>query len=670
MAVISKKTYIVSQKYWAGANPFIFKGYSDLNADGLLDIVVAAGVFPPAAKKETIPKILLQQINGSFIEVEIKGSSKGFVHPRRVAFGDFNGDQKVDIVIVGHGYDTYPFEGETSTVLINSRGKFINHSDWMPQIPAFTHSVAVGDVNKDGLDDIFLGNIWSQNLVTPKLLFSQKYGGFQEAILPSQVGSDAFSASGVLPIASLLTDLDADGKLDLIAGGGPNGVWIFHGINFDAGNYFDEGVKLPSGKFGETNTITVDIVAADLNNDGKSDLMLSQTSEKPTFYSGRALQILIQKSDGTFQDETESRLFGFDVNEEWISSIQVTDINGDGKVDILCSGTRSAAKNIFLNDGTGKFFSPDKSSVYTQIINKNFWTENLWYAGGSKFLSPNLNEHQLIVDATIVPVKFVANQVASILAINSNTGKAVYVLDKKFIVVADLGSNAGDALSEFVTLKTSANKAYSSKGVAAILSYSDSTYGLICSGGAGEKTSYSEQLFSANGIARGKIIPLTTAQVLFKETSNDLDINGDRCIGDVVSSIFDSNGSINHTDKGLYKTTSGAIILAESDLDLGDSATVSTNLLGGKTKPWTTPTKSTIKGIAITDGRSLEVLMIKGKQFIAQKFNIDTGSPLENVTLLTADEVDKREYYYDLDLNGDGHISLVGQATAPIGWEI
>ncbi len=229
---------------------------------------------------------------------------------------------------------------------------------------------------------------------------------------------------------------------------------------------------------------------------------------------------------------------------------------------------------------------------------------------------------------------------------------------------------AGDALDTYVTLKFKSVKDYTPKGVVAILKYEDGSYGLISRSGPANKASYSEQLFSANGIVIGKPVKLTTTQVLSKETSNVLDINGDGAIGDVVTLIFDSNGSINSSDKGLYKTTSGNIILASSHLSVGDSAATSTPLLATAIKAWAVPTGATVKGMTFTNGGSLEVLTVKGAQFSAQTFNADTALQQGKAAILKIDQVIAREYYYDLDLNNDGQVSLIGQETLPTSWPI
>jgi hypothetical protein len=120
----------------------------------------------------------------------------------------------------------------------------------------------------------------------------------------------------------------------------------------------------------------------------------------------------------------------------------------------------------------------------------------------------------------------------------------------------------------------------------------------------------------------------------------------------------------------LYKLSSGTIVLGEAELVEGDSLGSSVVLMASKTKGWTIPAGSTVVGMAITDGGSLEVLTLKGRQYSAQKFNPDTGLIIGKATTLKTAQIDAREYYYGIDLTGDDEVSLVGQETVPVGWAL
>jgi hypothetical protein len=330
---------------------------ADVNKDGRWDLVIGGGIFPPLTAIETPPQILIQQANGGFVKSAITGSAEGFVHPREMASGDFNGDGLTDIAVIGHGYDISPFPGETPTVLLGQKGGgFLDASESLPGTPAFTHSLAVADVNGDGRDDLFLGNIYGQNRFIPKLLISQAAGGFAEAPLPTTVGRNALSPTGTLPIASLLRDVTGDGIIDLIAGGGDSGVFIYKGLPSgrasQSGPFFSERTSLPVGRF--AGTTTIDIQSMDINRDGLQDLMLSQTN---SFYQGRAIQLLVQQANGNFVDETNTRLHDWVTEDQWITFINLVDLNQDGHTDMLASGTAAASRCAYINDGTGHFYA-------------------------------------------------------------------------------------------------------------------------------------------------------------------------------------------------------------------------------------------------------------------------------------------------------------------------
>jgi hypothetical protein len=376
---------------------FLFCTSGDLNGDGLWDLVVCGGSFPPSPNIETAPQVLIQKSDGTFKKTTISGTVEGFVHPREIATGDFNGDGLKDIAIVGHGYDTAPFVGETPTVLLGQLGGgFKDISESLPQTPAFTHSLAVSDINFDGIDDIFLGNIWGQQQFTPRLLLGSKSGSFSQANLPVSVGVNALTENGTLPIASLMKDLNRDGFIDLIAGGGLTGVFVYKGHQNSGSlsrDFFDTNRQpLPAGRFGQGNTVTIDIQSIDVNKDGYQDLLLSQTSNA---YEGRAIQVLIQTKTGGWVDETTTRINGLNLSDQWITFINLVDLNQDSHADILVSGSSGTQTAAWINDGTGKYF-PSGSLNNGPAINGSY----LLPGGDGKIFSiENLSNGVLTVNS-------------------------------------------------------------------------------------------------------------------------------------------------------------------------------------------------------------------------------------------------------------------------------
>jgi len=379
-------------------NTFVLASSADLNLDGLTDIVLGKGRFPPDEAIATPIKILLQNSDRTFSEATINGSVEDFVHPREIDFGDFNGDGIADVVVIGHGYDTAPFEGETATVFLGQEdGSFLDNSEALPSTPAFTHSVTVADVNADGYDDIYLGTIWGRSQEKPKLLLGSVSGSFEVADLPQAIGEGALTDDGVAPITSLLDDFNDDGYVDiLVAGDSRQGTWIYYGNGSASENLFlDDGIQLPPGIFGAENTTSVDSLTFDVDGDGLKDLILSQTRFDP-FYSGRGLQVLLQTAEGGWIDETSQHILDLNPDDQWIQFVNLHDVNGDGHTDLLFNSWNYGSTGVLVNDGAGHFSAPSSINGVPNI------TENFLLPGSSDgFYSVNLDGVYRVDEITI-----------------------------------------------------------------------------------------------------------------------------------------------------------------------------------------------------------------------------------------------------------------------------
>jgi hypothetical protein len=356
------KSTEIKQVSWEN-DSMVLHWAADINGDNYTDVIVTGGTFPPTPARAVEMKILINDGSGVFSDGTsqiMPNSIPATIHPREIAVSELNGDGNPDIFVACHGYDQAPFPGEQNILLLSSpNGTLIDQTATLPKRNDFSHSVAVGDVDGDGDNDIYVGNIYGQNAVLPYLLLNNGEGGFtlNSNRLPDSLD---YVASSKKYTSSSFADIDNDGDFDLLLGGDASEASkIFY--NNGSGFFSDsESMSLPFGPFGENNSISVDIVSIDLNSDGKKDIVQSQTGNDP-FYVGRSIQVLIQKNDGTFVDESAARIENghwFSATGNWILFLVPVDFNNDGFTDILCQNLWGESPDepfILLNDRNGNF---------------------------------------------------------------------------------------------------------------------------------------------------------------------------------------------------------------------------------------------------------------------------------------------------------------------------
>ena len=333
-------------------------GAADVTGDGNADVVVTR--IDPAGDQVEPITILAGDGKGRFSDRTAQilgGSVPQTLWSRRTLFGDFNGDGRQDVFIANTGSDKPPFPGFPNTLLLSSPGgKLVDASANLPREPDFTHSAGVGDVDGNGTLDIYAGNVETSGAggtpVPPEVLLNDGSGHF--AVEVGGLPADMTRPFAPHYDGSALVDVTGDGRPDLVLAGSP-GTSSRVLVNDGSGHFAALANALPPKPWDES-AEGLAVTAAELNGDGHLDLLMGYTKNNP-FYVGRWIQVLTNNGDGTFRDETSTRLPQSDNSGVWPYSIQVGDLNGDGKPDIGVSlfPYPTQAPPFYLNRGDGTF---------------------------------------------------------------------------------------------------------------------------------------------------------------------------------------------------------------------------------------------------------------------------------------------------------------------------
>lgn len=263
-----------------------------------------------------------------------------------------------------HKYESY-FSTDTLNNMIHAENNF---DDFTVQslLPNYLSRqgpcLAVADVNKDGLDDIFFGGAKGQ----PSQLFIQNAEGtFTKKAEPAFL-KDALSED----VAAEFFDADGDGDMDLYVGGGgyefkENDLALQGRLytNDGKGNFIKKENAIPKMYIS-----TGCVKAADINGDGKMDLFIGGRVVPGKYPAAPESKILMNDGKGNFTDATAGvapslQHIGMVTGSVWM------DINKDEKPDLIVVGEWMPVK-IFINQN-GKLI--DESADYIKFPSNGWW---------------------------------------------------------------------------------------------------------------------------------------------------------------------------------------------------------------------------------------------------------------------------------------------------------
>jgi len=318
--------------------------WADIDNDGDLDFIV----FGMTDTGTNVTTLYENKGNDEFTELEntgIEGLSTG-----SCAWGDYDNDGDVDLLIQGANNDIMPF---TTIYKNNGNGNFEDINPGLDQV--YNGNERWVDIDNDGYLDIYSAG-FNNTDYEAKIYKNNGDGTFSEVT--------SVTLPGVINSTAEWCDYDKDGDMD----------FIFMGVDFNSnflttlyknngdGTFEDAGVEFPQAWLG-------DAAWGDYNMDGYPDLIISGF-----VYPGRITNLYKNNGDGTFTlaDDTTFQKVSH-------SALEWGDYDNDGDPDLFLAGVEenddgswSYYTYLYDNNGDGTF--KKNAFDFTAI----FWGDAEW----------------------------------------------------------------------------------------------------------------------------------------------------------------------------------------------------------------------------------------------------------------------------------------------------
>lgn len=327
---------------------------ADVNGDGKLDLIVTNSCQSECSDfAEGGVSVLLGNGDGTFQAPVVYDS--GGLGAGQVVIADLTGNGKLDLVIANRYQCSSCSNGGVSILLGNGDGTFqppVSYST----VSASALSVAVGDVNGDGIPDLAVSNNFGPVVV----LLGNGNGTFQPAVNTSMEGWFV-----------TLGDVNGDGILDMA-------VTLLDGVEVALGNgngTFQTPVSYVLHAYEGTS-----IAIRDVNGDGKNDMVVTFECGTDSCSPGYGeVYVLSGNGDGTFNS-----VFSTSTGGHYAGSAEVGDVNGDGRPDIVfvnacgltvgekeCFASATGSVGVILNELTIKTTTHVTSSADPSQVNES-----------------------------------------------------------------------------------------------------------------------------------------------------------------------------------------------------------------------------------------------------------------------------------------------------------
>ncbi|MFM2160893.1 MAG: hypothetical protein RLZZ383_405 [Pseudomonadota bacterium] len=301
---------------------------SDLDADGRLDLIVSGRATANLVLRQETPRQFVDATAAFGIAADEDRHTSG------ASLSDIDRDGDLDLYFGGHGYVDESLDaprflpaGDADRLYLRDGAGFVDASDRLPAVAhdAWSFLGSWFDADFDGDDDLYLVNDFGGSVEPTMLLTNDGTGQFTH--LPGGLGLEQ-------PIAAMglgLGDIDGNGIEDvsLVA-------WDINRLFLGQASGWFESAAAYGFLPGEAQTVGWGVEAADIQNDGWTDLLVNYGFLVTKFGDDNTRiqrdALYLNQGDGTLADA--AAIGGID-DPGPTRGVALGDINRDGWLDVL-----------------------------------------------------------------------------------------------------------------------------------------------------------------------------------------------------------------------------------------------------------------------------------------------------------------------------------------------
>jgi len=425
-------------------NPYLGRKYydikiADMNGDGIPEIVTSEAGYGSSAYLAIFTTSFDDEGMISIDEhIEFNFGTGVYSSPHDIALGDLNGDGLLDIVASEKGDVTDDFQAHTCIFINTSYNQYISFDD--PIIIAgegYEMYAQVQDINGDGKLDIVTSKQSSNQLGVYLNVSNNNNVSFANKIIIGNVVATARPA---------FADLNGDGMIDMVTTSYASSsysreVFVYSNNSTDGNLEFNLEVTILSG--GEPadwptdyNWSAYSTTLVDIDGDDKLDIVVTNGTCVNCSPSGiSVIRNISTDSELGFEYEYSS-FYQYESNS-LPSRIGISDLNGDGKPDILTADWLGGISIMVNNSNEGNIEFQDQMQIGVGSYPLSVATADLNMDYTPEIIVSNWNVEGLRVIHNFLPV----DEQTDNLSYDINNDGVVNISDFAMLISFVIGGN-------------------------------------------------------------------------------------------------------------------------------------------------------------------------------------------------------------------------------------